>query len=51
MEDGARVCKRTMVEKKEKRREKEKGMRDVIREGGKERKDGEGEGDWDGGCR
>ena len=30
---------------------KEKGMRDGRREGRKERKYGEGEGDWDGGRR
>ena len=47
MDDGARVCKRSMVEEK---RENE-GEKKVMREGRRERKHGEGEGDWDGGCR
>ena len=44
-------AKEPWLKKKRKGDRKEKGMRDVRREGGKERKDGEGEGDWDGRCR
>ena len=51
MEDGARVCKRSIIEKKRTGGRKEKGMRYGRREGGKERKYGEAEGDWDGGRR
>ena len=43
MDDGARVCKRSMVEEKRENEGEKKGMREGRREGGKERKDGEGE--------